>query len=63
MVYFPCNLQEKGAFIPQRRAPRKVIMRQISNFSKSHQQVCKKKEPIVRSGGFAPGDNVVKEQE
>ena len=66
MVYFPnlpCNLQEKGAYIPQWRAPRKVIMQQISNFSKSHQQICRKKEPIVRSGGFAPRDNVVKEQE
>jgi hypothetical protein len=38
-------------------------MQQISNFSKSHQQACRKKEPIVRSGGFAPRDNVANQQE
>jgi hypothetical protein len=60
---FPMQLAGERSLYSAVTAPRKVIMQQISNFSKSHQQICRKKEPIVSSGGFAPRDNVVKEQE
>jgi hypothetical protein len=47
----PMQLAGERSLYSAVTATRKVIMQQISNFSKSHQQACRKKEPIVRSGG------------